>query len=146
MSETNVTVEAPEAPPPAAETMTPDQTAALAADVAQTVATEIAAATPPAEPDSSLTVSALSDAQQTQLDLLRQNIELLLRRVDQQGQMLASATANLASVTEELQTTMELMQQVIGQQDESHERVAVAAAALVQLEARLTAALTAKKN
>lgn len=129
--------------------MTPEATAALAeavaAETAEAIATEAVTAVP-AEPPLSLTASALSDAERTQMELLRQNIELLLRRVDQQGQMLESATANLASVTEELQTTMELMQQVIGRQDESQERAAVAAAALVQLETRLTAALTAKKN
>jgi hypothetical protein len=143
MSETNVTVEAPEPAP----TLEADQTAEIAAEVAAEVAEAITATSlPSASPDlPAINSSSASELSEQHLRLMRDNFELMYRKAEQQGELLQGAASTLLEVADEMRTTMELAQQMIARQDEQMERLGLAVAALAQVEARLSAHLTAAK-
>lgn len=67
------------------------------------------------------------------LRLLHENLDLVLKRNDQQGQLLATSAGHLDRTRQELTETMALLQEVFAELDEKIERMGAATAALIRL-------------
>lgn len=126
----------------ATEAQTAEVTAEAAAADATAAAETAQAAAADADASAQMTsllVSDLSDLQQ-QNKLLRDNLDLVFRRLDQLGNVLQGVLAPLSATMDEMDATTELMQQVITRQDEQQEQLAVALVALARITTELSAA------
>ena len=128
--------------------------ATTAAEDASDATTTAQAAATAAEESAQTAQSAAESAQQasstvsernalaTQNKLLRDNLELVFRRLDQMGDVLNNALTPLTGTMDEMDATIELMQQVISRQDEQQEQLGVALAALAQVTSELMSLAT----
>lgn len=143
-TETVTTETAPEAPE-APEAETAAATAAATAEAAAQVATEAAQSAGQSAHESSSLLSAASAtvddlaSLSSQNKLLRDNLDLIFRRLDQLSNVLQGVLAPFQASLEEMDTTADLMQQVIARQDEQQEQLAVALVALSRATTELTA-------
>ena len=85
----------------------------------------------PAEP----TAASLDHLLEQRFAIIQSTVQLLMDRQEQQFKQISELSAELTDALAETRDTMELVQQQIGQQDEAQERLGVAIAALVRLEA-----------
>lgn len=124
----------PTEPEAAASALTPEALAALA---------ELTRETPePAESPTSAPASAPAIAPEAppleslsldHLRLLGQNIQLLMSRNDQQGQLLQDSADRLHETRQELTDSLGLFQAILADMDEKIERMGMASAALIRL-------------
>lgn len=134
ITETVTTTETPPADPPAEPEPDPEAATEPASETPTVVVVPVPSSTPsaPAEPVTEMA------ALERQNKLLRDNLELVFRRLDQLDQMLTGTLAPFQAALEELDTTSEAMQLVINRQDEQQEQLAVALVALAKATTELS--------
>lgn len=130
---------------------TPDETEnpleELAEELGLAPETPAPSAEPPSAPVSAPSIpEALPDPMSQHLQLLRENIELLMRRVDQQGEVLAGSASRLDETHQTMQDTMSLIHEWLAGAEDHLERLGTAVAAVAEIEQRLTAAVAHLKR
>lgn len=101
--------------------------------------------TPPAsESPASVIVSAASapaDQLQMQLQLMRDNLELVQKRLDNHGSLLGAATERLDLTRLEMTDTIQLFQQMLGEHEQHLDGLGLIADALTKMHQQLMKAL-----